>query len=804
MSEVTGPRSTLAVAREALKAGISVIPIKDDGSKAPALGTWKEFQERCPASEEIEAWFQDTALGLAYVCGEVSGNLESIDFDDKDTYSALRTRASEVGLGPLVEKVETGYLDDTPRGVRWLYRCEVIGRNQKLAGRQQRGDEAEPSCKTLIETKGKGGYVIVSPSNGTVHESGKPYLSINGSPATIPIITEDEREDLLSLARSFDETPRSEFPHNTSRSSSTGDRPGDVFDREAEWKDVLQGWTFLYEHGGVSYWRRPRKDTGVSATTNYKGSDLFYPFTTATDLEANKAYNKFAVYTFLNHYGDFSAAAKSLTDNGCGSASSPARIDIDELSDEERTARRNVAWATCRELALAPCILDKFAASLQDRGVVGEQTATQLVFLAMVSRLLHRPVSVVVKGPSSGGKSWVTEKTLDHFPVSAYHALSAMSEHALIYSREPLKHRMLVFYEATGMEGDMQTYLVRTLLSEGRLRYETVDKNLEPRLIEREGPTGAIITTTKVALHPENETRLISVTVDDSSDQTAAVMRAAARRYERGPDDPTYYARWHALQAWLELGDREVVVPYAVDLSDRIPPVATRLRRDFPCLLALIETHALLHQANRARDAHGRIVASPEDYAVVRALVVHLFAEAAGKTVNKTVRDTVGAVSDLLSGSHSGYGTTLDTVSVRQVADALALDVSTVSRRVRKALDGGYLETGRGRPFRLKLGAAIPDDLTILPEVGDLPPQPGSTDVQGVPPAKPGTTSDPCSVAEQTEGEAVRVHIDVDQTSEPDSVPDSGCPPNERARVQGLATPDVAAAPAGHAAEDRL
>ena len=194
-------------------------------------------------------------------------------------------------------------------------------------------------------------------------------------------------------------------------------------------------------------------------------------------------------------------------------------------------------------------ILDKFAASLHDRGVVGEQTATQLVYLAVVSRLLHRPVSVVVKGPSSGGKSWVTEKTLDHFPVSAYHALSAMSEHALIYSREPLKHRMLVFYEAPGMAGEMQTYLVRTLLSEGRLRYETVDKNLEPRLIEREWPTGAIITTTKVALHPENETRLISVTVDDSSDQTAAVMRGAARRYERGPDDPTYYARWHALQA---------------------------------------------------------------------------------------------------------------------------------------------------------------------------------------------------------------------------------------------------------------
>ena len=77
------------------------------------------------------------------------------------------------------------------------------------------------------------------------------------------------------------------------------------------------------------------------------------------------------------------------------------------------------------------------------------------------------------------------------FPESAYHALTAMSERTLAYSEEPIKHRFLVIYEAEGMASDFATYLMRSLLSEGAVRYETVEstKNgIKPRLIEREGP----------------------------------------------------------------------------------------------------------------------------------------------------------------------------------------------------------------------------------------------------------------------------------------------------------------------------
>ena len=122
----------------------------------------------------------------------------------------------------------------------------------------------------------------------------------------------------------------------------------------------------------------------------------------------------------------------------------------------------------------------------------------------------------------------------------------------------------------------------------------------------------------------------------------------------------------------------------------------------------------------------------------------------------ETVRETVAAVAELTEGS-AGWVEKAGTTSVRQVADKLGLDISTASRRVKKALVGGYLEnleTGRGRPYKLKLGAPVPDDVAILPEVRELEAQrPWQPDVQGFSPEKVGKDAHPCSVATRSGGE---------------------------------------------------
>jgi DNA-binding transcriptional ArsR family regulator len=293
-----------------------------------------------------------------------------------------------------------------------------------------------------------------------------------------------------------------------------------------------------------------------------------------------------------------------------------------------------------------------------------------------------------------------------------------MSDRTLAYSEEPIKHRFLVIYEAAGMSSNFATYLMRSLLSEGCVRYETVEKTSEgmkPRLIEREGPTGLIVTTTAVKLHPENETRLLSLIVTDTQEQTRAVMAALAE--ERGEATPDL-ATWHTLQVWLESAEHRVWIPYAKKLAELIPPMAVRLRRDFGALLNLIRAHALLHQATRARDAEGRIVATiEEDYAAVRELVADLVSEGIEATVPATVRETVEAVKWLRETSNG------EPVTVAELARELKLDRSAVSRRVRNAKDRGYLrdlEENPRKPSRLIPGDDLPDDLEILPDPEDV------------------------------------------------------------------------------------
>src|SRR5207249_10196294 len=99
---------------------------------------------------------------------------------------------------------------------------------------------------------------------------------------------------------------------------------------------------------------------------------------------------------------------------------------------------------------------------------------------------------------------------------------------------------------------------------------ENTRDGLRPRVIEREGPTGLLLTTTAVNLHPENETRLISLPVTDSPEQTRNILQRTAEEGGAQIDlEP-----WHALQTWPQAGEHRVAIPFAKRLAAAIPPAA--------------------------------------------------------------------------------------------------------------------------------------------------------------------------------------------------------------------------------------
>lgn len=372
---------------------------------------------------------------------------------------------------------------------------------------------------------------------------------------------------------------------------------------------------------------------------------------------------------------------------------------------------------TLPPLAQEPNILARFAGAVRACGVVGEERNAKLIYLALTSRLLAEPVSLAMKGTSSSGKSFTTETTLRFFPRVAYISMTAMSERALVYMKEPFAHRTLVLFEAVALreqreknESNLTAYFVRSLLSEGRISYPVTVRDKQEgfvtKTIVKEGPTNLILTTTATQLHGENETRLISLPTNDSADQTRSVLLKLAE----GAPPAIDFGEWHRLQDWLAGAEHRVFIPYARYLAEQIPPVAVRLRRDFKSILRLIETHAILHQHSRDRDGDGRIMATEADYLVVRDLVADLIAEGVGATVPPSVQEAVEAVRDL---DLAGEG-----VTVKAVADRLKLDRSATQRRIQAARERGYLvnlEDKRGRPARYIPGDALPDEVELLP-----------------------------------------------------------------------------------------
>lgn len=160
--------SLLDIAIAYVAAGLSVIPVRADGSKAPALKSWGELQGRRPTPDELQKWFSGDPVGIAVVAGAVSGGLAVFDFETADAYGHWEAAMKAAG----VHVPEDAPLAATPAGGRHLYlRVSDVLPNRKLA-RDAKG-------KTLIEVKGEGGYVLAPGSPAACHPSGKVYEWVN-------------------------------------------------------------------------------------------------------------------------------------------------------------------------------------------------------------------------------------------------------------------------------------------------------------------------------------------------------------------------------------------------------------------------------------------------------------------------------------------------------------------------------------------------------------------------------------------------------------------------------------------------
>src|SRR3546814_12965582 len=95
--------------------------------------------------------------------------------------------------------------------------------------------------------------------------------------------------------------------------------------------------------------------------------------------------------------------------------------------------------------------MDRILADFALCGVVGEAVNIQTGYLACVSRLLDRPLAIIIQSSSAAGKSATMDALLAMMPSDAQVRYSAMTGQRLFYIGETnLKHSILAIAPDAG------------------------------------------------------------------------------------------------------------------------------------------------------------------------------------------------------------------------------------------------------------------------------------------------------------------------------------------------------------------
>ena len=157
--------------------------------------------------------------------------------------------------------------------------------------------------------------------------------------------------------------------------------------------------------------------------------------------------------------------------------------------------------------------------------MAGEHRNAALLYLVATSRPFDSCMHAAIKRPSSGGKTEIRKQVLEFFPPEDIVNFTTMSERALLYHEGDFAHKILSMGEASCFkEQDLQDSLICQFMSEGQLNYLVAQKGPNGQIvtttITKSGPVCFMTTTCKASLNAENETRLLSLEIDDSEQQT--------------------------------------------------------------------------------------------------------------------------------------------------------------------------------------------------------------------------------------------------------------------------------------------
>jgi DNA primase len=295
------------------------------------------------------------------------------------------------------------------------------------------------------------------------------------------------------------------------------------------------------------------------------------------------------------------------------------------MSDQERRE--------ALEFLQSPDLVERIAADFEAAGLVGERAGALVAYLAAVSRKLTKPLSVLIVARTGAGKSSLQDALCSLLPPEEVVRVTRLTGQALFYKDpDSLKGKVLAIAEEEGAA--QAVYSLRTLASDQWLsiaatRTDPQTGKLHTEHYEIHGPVSIVITTTSPeAFDEETRSRFIPLTLNESVEQTRAILARQRSRHtldgalaEAGAENVR--RRHHHAQRLLR--PLRVVNPYV----DRLTYPEDRLiaRREQEKYLTLINVIAYLRQFRKEVKRASRddveieyVEVGPEDIALANEL----------------------------------------------------------------------------------------------------------------------------------------------------------------------------------------
>ena len=358
------------------------------------------------------------------------------------------------------------------------------------------------------------------------------------------------------------------------------------------------------------------------------------------------------------------------------------------------------------EFLQAPDLIKRLHAAFVSAGIVGEEINTLTAYLAGTSRLLDKPLAIIVQSTSAAGKTKLMEAVLSFFPSEEQVKYSAMTGQSLYYLGEKnLKHKILAIVEEEGAE--KAGYALKLLQSEGELTIASTGKDANTGRMKTEeyhveGPVAIIFTTTSIDIDEELMNRCLILTVDESREQTARIH--ALQRKARTLEGLRLKKKRQKTLALLQNVQRllkpvEVVNPFADELT--FTNQCTRTRRDHEKYLTLIEAVTLLHQYQRPLEedpeAGPHIKTTLEDIEVANSLAPEVLGRSLDEVPPQT-RSLLEAVKEMVAELCKTKAIDQDQAHFtrRQVRERTGWSVTQVRVHLHRLTELEYLALRRG------------------------------------------------------------------------------------------------------------